>query len=148
MYTFQSLRKHLQTMTLSFRIHTNLDLVYDYLTDMQKFVTVHPVIYKMNKTTPDTYLVHETLKAGFISFSFTYPATIEKNEDDKSVIIRAIVFKLTKINMKFTLTADNEHTIINEQILFKTILPVKGIMKNIFKTQHQKLFENIELMGK
>ena len=52
-------------MKLSFKIHKNIDLVFDYLTDMQKFVSVHPVIFKIENTSAKSYLVHETLKFGF-----------------------------------------------------------------------------------
>lgn len=131
-------------MRLSFRIHKDLDFVYDYLTDMQKFVLVHPVISKIDITSDNSYLVHETLKLGFIPFSFTYPVTIEQSISDKSVVIRAIVVKLTKIEMKFRLKSDINHTIIDEEIQFKTFLPVKFIMNSVFKKQHEKLFSNIE----
>jgi len=132
-------------MKLSFRIHKKSDLVFDYLTDMQKFVSVHPVISKIDNTFDKNYLVHETLKFGFIPFSFTYPVTIEKNAIDKTVIIRATVFKLTKIDMKFVLKADNDYTIIDEEIKFKSTLPVKFIMESVFKKQHDQLFKNIEM---
>ena len=123
-------------MKLSFRIHKKSDLIFDYLTDMQKFVSVHPVISKIDNTSEKDYLVYEKLKFGFIPFSFTYPVTIEKNAIDKTVIIRATVFKLTKIEMKFVLKADNNYTIIDEEIKFKSSLPVKFIMESIFKKQH------------
>ena len=132
-------------MKLSFRLHKNSDHIYDYLTDMQKFVSVHPVIYRIDNTSDKNYLVHETLKFGFIPFSFTYPVTIEKNAIDKTVIIRAIVFKLTNIEMKFVLKADNDYTIIDEEIKLKSPLPVKFIMESIFKKQHDQLFKNIEM---
>ena len=132
-------------MKLSFRIHKKSDLIFDYLTDMQKFVSVHPVISKIDNTSEKDYLVYETLKFGFIPFSFTYPVTIEKNAIDKTVIIRATVFKLTKIEMKFVLKADNNYTIIDEEIKFKSSLPVKFIMESIFKKQHGQLFKNIEM---
>ena len=131
-------------MKLSFRIKKDVDLIFDYLTDMQKFVSVHPVIFQIDKTGNETYIVHETLKFGFIPFSFTYPATIEKNILDKTVIIRATVFKLTKIEMKFDLKADDNYTFIEEEIHFKSPLPVKSIMENIFRKQHKQLFKNIE----
>jgi carbon monoxide dehydrogenase subunit G len=131
-------------MKLSFKIHKSLDLVFDYLTDMQKFVLVHPVIFKIDSIGQESYLVHETLKFGFVPFSFTYPATIEKNISDKKLTIRATVFKLTKIEMNFILKADPEYTIIDEEIHFKSPLPVKFIMKKVFKQQHEKLFKNIE----
>lgn len=132
-------------MKLSFRIYKKSDLIFDYLTDMQKFVSVHPVISKMDNTGQESYLVHETLKFGFIPFSFTYPATIEKNISDKKIVFRATVFKLTKVEMKFVLKTDNDFTLIDEEINIKSPLPVKFIMQSIFKKQHNQLFKNIEL---
>lgn len=131
-------------MKLSFKIHKSLDFVFDYLTDMQKFVLVHPVISKIDSIGQESYLVHETLKFGFVPFSFTYPVTIKKNISDKKLTIRATVFKLTKIEMNFILKVDSEYTIIDEEIHFKSPLPVKFIMKKVFKQQHKKLFKNIE----
>ena len=132
-------------MKLSFKIHKNIDLVFDYLTDMQKFVSVHPVISKIENTSDKSYLVLETFKFGFIPFSFTYPVTIENSILDKIVVIRATVFKLTKIEMKFVLKVDNGRTIIDEEIQFKSPLPVKFIMESIFRKQHDQLFKNIEM---
>lgn len=131
-------------MKLSFKVNKNIDLVFDYLTNMQKFVSVHPVISKIDKTSDKNYLVHETLKFGFIPFSFRYPVTIENSMSDKIVIIRATVFKLTKIEMKFFLKTDNISTVIDEEIHFKSTLPVKFIMKRVFRKQHEKLFKNID----
>lgn len=132
-------------MKLSFKINKNIDFTFDYLTDMQKFVSVHPVIFQIDNKGNESYLVHETLKFGFIPFSFTYPVTIEKSIADRKVIIRATVFKMTKIEMKFNLKAENDFTIIGEEINFKSPLPIKFIMEGIFKTQHKQLFKNIEL---
>lgn len=132
-------------MELSFRVKETPDLIFDYLTDMQKFVSVHPVISRIDKTGNNSYLVYETLKFGFIPFSFTYPVTIEKNIIDKSVVIFARVMKLTKIEMKFVLKTDNDYTIIEENIQFKSFLPLKFIMQSIFKKQHNQLFKNIEM---
>jgi carbon monoxide dehydrogenase subunit G len=131
-------------MKLSFRIHKKLDFVFDYLTDMSKFVLVHPVISQIDNTGSRSYLVHETLKFGFIPFSFTYPVIVEKSTIDKTITIRATVFKLTKIEMKFFLKADNDYTIIDEEVDFESPLPVIFILENTFKKQHKKLFKNIE----
>jgi hypothetical protein len=46
--------------------------------------------------------------------------------------------------MNFILKADPEYTIIDEEIHFKSPLPVKFIMQKVFKQQHEKLFKNIE----
>jgi carbon monoxide dehydrogenase subunit G len=132
-------------MELLFRIEKTPYFIFDYLTDMQKFVSVHPVITQIDNTGNDTYLVHETLQFGLIPFSFTYPVTIEKNNIDNVVIIRATVMKLTKIEMKFILQKDNDFTVIEESIKFETPLPIKYIMQNIFRKQHNQLFKNIEM---
>ena len=133
-------------MDLLFKLNKPPDLIFDYLTDMQKFVSVHPVISKIDKTGDERYLVYETLKFAFIPFSFTYPVTIEKNTIDKVVVIRATVMKVTKIEMKFVLKVDNHHTIIEENIQFRSPLPIKFIMQSIFRKQHKQLFKNIELI--
>ena len=132
-------------MELSYKLKKTPDLIFDYLTDMQKFVSVHPVIFQIDRIGNNSYLVHETLKFGFIPFSFTYPVTIEKHEVDKIVIIRATVMKLTKIEMKFVLKTEKDFTVVTENIQFKSLLPVKFIMQSIFRKQHSQLFKNIEM---
>jgi len=128
---------------LSFIVNKNIDLVFEYLTDMEKFALIHPVISRIDKISHQNYKVHETLKFGMVPFSFTYPVTIEKSISEKIVIMRATVFYFTKIEMKFFLRADAGHTIIEEEIYFTSPFPVVGTMKRIFKKQHPKLFETI-----
>ncbi|RYE50996.1 MAG: hypothetical protein EOP48_18890 [Sphingobacteriales bacterium] len=132
-------------MKLSFKIAKDIDHTFDYLTNMDKFVSVHPVIWQIDSLGAANYLVHEKLKLGFLPFSFTYPVTIDSNEAEKRVVFRATVFKFTKIEMDFVLTSVNGTTIINEEIRIKSPLPVKFIMRSIFKKQHALLFKNIEL---
>ena len=72
-------------MNLIFNIPTPIDTVFDYLTDMQKFASVHPVISKIDIVSKNSYLVHETLMLGFIPISFTYPVTIDQNLNDKNL---------------------------------------------------------------
>jgi len=132
-------------MKLSFRIRRDIDHIFDYLTDMQKFASAHPVITRIEKTADGNYLVHETIKLGFVPFPFTYPVTIKKNATDKTVIFKATVFKFTKIEMKFSLRSGNEDTMIDEEIDFQSPLPVVFILERIFKKQHHQLFKNIEM---
>lgn len=135
-------------MQLSFRIKKTKDIVFDYLTDMQKFASVHPVITKIVQTNNNNYLVYETLKLGFLSFSFTYPISVESNSIENLVIMRAVVMKFTKIEITIRIKPDtefpNEFTIIEENITFKSLLPIKPIAGNIFRKIHTQLFKNIE----
>ncbi|MCC6372758.1 MAG: hypothetical protein IT236_17270, partial [Bacteroidia bacterium] len=81
----------------------------------------------------------------FIPFSFTYPVTIEKDILEKVVVMRATVMKLTKIEMRFVLKAEQDYTLVEENIRFTSVLPVKFIMQAIFKKQHHLLFKNMEM---
>ena len=133
-------------MKLFFRIEKDIDLTFDYLTDMQKLVSVHPVITQIVRTGDETHKVYETLQLGLVPFSFTYRVRVESNPRDKTLVISATVFKLTKIVMKFFLTRDGEGTLVEEHIDFKTPLPILWILKNTFRKQHRKLFQNIEAL--
>jgi hypothetical protein len=134
-----------KTMTLFHKIQKPADFIFDYLTDMQKYTSVHPVITRIDKTAPDTYLVYETLKVGFIPFRFTYPAIVESSPAEKLVVMRATVMKITRIEMRFLLKSESDFTVIEENIVFNSPLPVKSMMQNIFRKQHQQLFKNIEM---
>ena len=131
-------------MNLIVKINKPLETVFEYLTNMKLFTSVHPLISKIDSLVGNNYLVHETLKVGFITFSFTYPITVEKNLNSKKIIIKAVVMKLTKIELNFFLSTEDNATVINETITFKSPLPIKFIMQYIFKKQHTILFQNIE----
>jgi hypothetical protein len=134
-----------KTMKLSFTSKKSSGYIFDYLADMQKFVSVHPVITKIDKHSDNNYLVHETLKFAGIPFPFTYPVTIEPLPLENRVMMQAKVMKLIKIEMTFVLKAANSFTVVEDSIVFRSVLPVKFIMQGIFKKQHQQLFKNIEM---
>jgi carbon monoxide dehydrogenase subunit G len=134
-------------MHLSFLTSKSIDTVFDYLTDMQKFLSVHPLIHRIDPLGPSHYKVHETLRLGFVPFSFSYPATLESNWAKKEVVIRAKVFQLTKIEMRFGLKEEGGQTRIEEVVRFTSPLPVQGIMRKVFKEQHEQLFKNLEALA-
>ncbi len=131
-------------MELSFKLKKSPSFVLNYLTDMQKFASAHPVIYKVEKTGTNTYLVSETLRFGPIPISFTYPISIEFLSKEQCVIYNAVVMKFTRIEMRFFIKSEAEHTSVFERITFKSLLPIQGIMRNVFTKQHKQLFINIE----
>ena len=118
--------------------------LFQYLSSAQNFVSVHPIISKMEDLGNNYFLVHETLRMGPIPISFTYKVSIEKNEQANTVVMKARVFGITNIHMKFNIKQLAEGTEIEEQIDFKTFFFLKPILKSIFKTQHTQLFQNIE----
>ena len=130
-------------MQFDHSIKKPVDHVYDYLTDAQKFVSVHPVIYKIEKLANNELLIYEKLKLLFIPVKFTYKATITGNRNLKTVVMRANIKGMAKIQMYFKLEDISGHTSIKESIEFRSFLPVKFIMKSVFRKQHRLLFQNI-----
>lgn len=127
-------------MILDHKIKKSADVVFDYLTDMKKFAAVHPIIYKMDDLGNGNYKVYE--KLGFISF--TYSATVKGDSQNKTVNIKAVVMKITHVEMNFVIKSEDDYSIIHETVDFRTPLSIKGILKNIFTKQHKLLFLNIE----
>jgi len=135
-------------MKIDYRIDQPAEVVFDYLTDMQKFVTVHPIIYRIDDLGENKYLVFEKLNFGFIPYSFTYYASVRADHDNSIVTITATVMKIVKIEMIYTIRSEGNKTLLNEVINFSSVLPVKPVMKKIFREQHEQLFKNIENVNK
>lgn len=131
-------------MLLNYKLNKPADLIFDCLTNMTRFVALHPVIEKVNYLGNDKFKIFETLKLGFIPISFTYPAVIESDYESKQVVMKAVVMKIAFIEMVFTINEKYGYSIVEEQIKFKCALPIKSIMQQVFIKQHALLFKNIE----
>ncbi len=132
------------TTHLKFKVEKKPDVVFEYLSNMQKFASVHPVISSIILTAGNSYKVNETLHFGKIPFSFSYPVTVEFTNIESPIIFKATVFKISKFEMNFRIDTDIDSTVIHEQIDFRTSLPIKKLMRKVFEKQHRLLFENID----
>jgi len=130
-------------MVLTYTLNKSPDFIFDYLTDMDKFASIHPVITRIDSLGDSRYLVHETMKLGFIPYSFTYPVSIANDAREHKVTIRATVMKMTHIEMDYVIRAQGEGSIVEETITFRSILPIKGMMEKLFREQHALLFRNM-----
>jgi len=130
-------------MNLTYTLRKSPDFVFDYLTDMDKFMFIHPLINKIDHLGNGRYLVHETMQMGFIPYSFTYPVTIESDAKEHHVVMKATVMKMTHIEMDYVIRAQGEGSIVEETITFRSILPIKGMMEKLFREQHALLFRNM-----
>lgn len=133
------------SLNLEFKVNKPLNTVFENLIDMDKYVSFHPIIDKIEPLSNNNYLVHETLRIGMIPVKFKYPVTINSNRAEKIVEMKATVMKFTKIEMLFVLKSEENSTHISETIDFKSPFPVKRIMSQIFKKQHTTLFANMNL---
>jgi carbon monoxide dehydrogenase subunit G len=131
-------------MKLTFAVNKSPEFIFDYLTDMDKFVSVHPLISRIENLGDNHFRVHETLKFWFIPYSFTYPVTIQKNVEEKKIVMKAVIQKMTHIEMHFTIRDSGHSSSVEEDISIKTFLPVKGFIWKIFKKQHELMFRNID----
>jgi hypothetical protein len=128
-------------MILNHLLHQSPDMIYDYLTNMQKYTSIHPLIYKVDHIKDQSYLVHEQFLSSPVSFS--YPAIINGNAKDRTVEMSAVIFKFITLKMKFIILAREEKSMVHEEINIDAPFPIKNIMEVIFKKQHHKLFENM-----
>lgn len=134
-------------MHLTFTLGQPANLVFKYLTDMQKFASVHPVISRIVPAGSHRYVVHETLRLGFLPVSFTYPVTVESDRVKKRVTIQARVMGLVTIRMNFTIRTEGNLTVVQERIDFKAPAPLRLVMQSIFRKQHEQLFNTIDSLS-
>jgi carbon monoxide dehydrogenase subunit G len=118
-------------------------LVFDHLTDMQHFVKVHPIIYKIKTIGYNKYLIFERLDIFYMIFMVEYEAILRYNKTTNEVWIDAKIMGFLDIKAHFTLSASGHDTIVDEIVNVKSWLPVHFIIKRIFKAQHTALFQNI-----
>jgi carbon monoxide dehydrogenase subunit G len=137
-----SLKMKIKTMTkLTFKIDKDVPTTIKYLTETDKFVSVHPLIYKMKDLNNNNYKVYERVKIGFFTYNFSYFAKITQIEN--SLQIFASVMGLTKLTMLFNFHIEGNKTIIIEELTIQSILPIKKFMTNLVAKQHKEMFENI-----
>ncbi len=130
-------------MVLTYTLNKPAAFIFDYLTDMDKFVSIHPMITRIDSLGDSRYLVHETMKLGFIPYSFTYPVSIAGDAREHKVTIRATVMKMTHILMEYAIRQEGGQAIVEETITFKTLLPIKKVLEKLFREQHELLFRNM-----
>jgi len=125
-------------------INKPVDTVFSFLSEMDKFVSVHPIIYKIDKIEENHFLIHEKLKIFVFSIGFTYPTLVIANKKDKTIQFKARINAFLNIDIFFNLTEAGNQTKLVETVVFKSILPIKSILSRIFIKQHKQLFLNIQ----
>jgi hypothetical protein len=130
-------------MEIEYTLSKPRDFIYEYLSDMQKFVSVHPIIYRIDPLGGNRYLVFERLRFLFVPYSFTYVVTVTDSKPENKITITTTVKKMVHIKMEFHIEESQGISKVKEKVEFRSFLPVKPIMRKIFKEQHSLLFSNI-----
>jgi carbon monoxide dehydrogenase subunit G len=131
-------------MELQFNINKSAQFVFEHLRDMQKFVSVHPIIYKAEALGENRYKIYEKLKLLLVPMNFTYIVQLEEDRENLRVSYSTTVKKVVHINMNFEISGNSQNCMVKEVVNFNSFLPVKPIMKSIFRKQHHLLFLNID----
>ena len=131
-------------MKLTFKVAQKANHVYEYLSDMHKFELVHPIIHRIDRIEGNQYRVHERVKLGFLSYSFTYPVILITSSANKCISMTSTIMKLTEVRMNFTIREFNGYSIVEEIININSVLPVKKLMQRLLIKHHSSLFHNIE----
>lgn len=130
---------------LTHQLRKSEKFVLHYLTDMQKFVGVHPFLERVELLGGNNYRVFEKQTLlGVLPFHFSYPIILENSISNKSVTITAEVFTLVKIKMIFLLSESEGVTTVKETIDFNSLFPVSFLLESLFRKSHTRLFQNIE----
>ncbi|MFK7920677.1 MAG: SRPBCC family protein [Bacteroidia bacterium] len=131
-------------MELSFEVNNTPSEVFRYLSDMEAFVSVHQLIYRIDPIADGSYLIHEKLKIGPIPYRFTYPVMIHADAKKGEVKMLAVIKKLIFVEMDFIILPSDGKTIVKEVVSIKSVLPVKPILKVVFAREHKKMFAKME----
>ena len=129
---------------LIIKVKKDIFTIRQQLTDVEKFVIVHPLIYKMTDLGGNKYKVYEKIKIGIIPLRFTYKAFITHDKDYVKIV--ATVMGMTSISMFFTFQEEDKVTVIHEKLIIKYPLPIKNYMNRLIEKQHKTMFNNIELI--
>jgi len=127
-----------------FKVRKDVINIKQQLINVENFVNVHPLIYKMTHSGGNKYKVFEKIKICIIPYRFTYKALITGYKD--SVKMVATVLGFTTISMFFTLHEDDKFTVIKERLVVKSTLPITNYMNRLIEKQHRIMFNNIELI--
>lgn len=130
-------------MELSFEVNNTVQEVFRYLSDMEAFVSVHPLIYRIDPIADGSYLIHEKLELGSIPYTFTYPVTIQADAKKGEVKMFAVIKKMIHVEMHFMIHPGDGKTKVKEVVSIKSVLPVKPLLKVVFARQHKKMFDNM-----
>ena len=127
-----------------FKVKKDIITIKKQLTNVENFVNIHPLIYKMTDLGGNKYKVFEKINIGVIPYRFTYKAIITEEKD--SVNIVATVMGMTTISMFFTFQEEDKVTVIHERLIIKSPLPITNYMNRLIEKQHRIMFNNIELV--
>lgn len=121
-----------------------METIYATLAQMDSFVSVHPVVYKVDCVGENEFVFHEKINVLFIPFDFNYKVNVEALEKNKNITMTSLVRKGVLLKLEFMLVAHENYTEVIETVSIQANVFVRLIFKNVLTRVHKKLFLNIE----
>ncbi len=132
-------------MILEYLLNKPITFVYQHLADANKFVAVHPLIYKCEQVGKNQFRFYEKQKLfGFLPYRFSYIVQLNTDPKQQIVTMNAVAMGILKIELIFQLSEKQGKTYIKETVNLKSVLPIVFLVNPIFSTVHKEIFERIE----
>lgn len=131
-------------MILNHQLRQPIETVVAYLTDFQKYQSIHPLITKVEALPDGTYRIHERFLSS--PLIFTYPATITSDVQDKTVEMKATIMQFIKVTMTFKFVGTIIGSSVIEEIDIRAPFPIRFLMEPIFRRAHTLLFKNLDAL--
>lgn len=105
--------------TLIFEFPQPIEELFPFFSDANKFVDIHPVIYKCQHLKDSDFQLFERLKLiGNLGFSFSYPVTFTAIHDKQQVTMTSQIRKGVHLELLFDFKAIEGKTILTESVTF------------------------------
>lgn len=131
-------------VTLRYNMSGPANIIYDELSDMLNFVSVHPVVYKIDSAGENEYIFYEKINVLFIPFRFNYKVRLDALEKSKTITMSSVVRKGVLLKLEFVLVPHGSTTEITEKVSIQANVFIRLIFENVLTRVHKKLFLNIE----
>ncbi len=129
---------------MTFHVGKSPDDVFNYISQPDLFVSIHPVIYKIQELEMGSWKIFEKLHFGGIPFSFSYPASMQCDSVTREITMKAVVMNVVAINLLFQIQKEVDATKVFEAVTISSLLPVHPFVKSVFLKQHQVLFNKLK----
>ncbi|HMI06062.1 MAG TPA: hypothetical protein VK528_00845 [Flavobacterium sp.] len=136
-----------EPFVFTYRIHSHTRDIFQYLTDMQKLATAHPLVTSVDELGDSNYRFHVTLTLGFIPIYFTCPVTLLESDGDKNTLrVRVTLFKYNTVEIGYRMIGTDDFSLIEESMHYTSLPPMKHLMSKYLKKVHYKFYKKIDTL--
>ena len=130
-------------ITLIHHVAAKVEKIFPFFNEMDRFIAVHPVIYKSEMIEPGQYRLYEKLDLKLFKVSFSYTVRIEKSVADQQVIMFSEIRKGVELRLKFDFQAKEGTTQIHETVTFNAPAIICPLFLKFLTKQHKLLITNV-----